>query len=144
MDESEYYKNITQDVFARTLWGEARGEGLLGLEAVASVILNRVALAQARKIIWWGQDIMHVCLKPFQFSCWNTDDPSRPKLFAVTKANREFQRCLSVASRAMAGRIPDATGGATHYHTATVTPAWSRGQKPTAIIGHHIFFKLKG
>ena len=33
----------TNDVLARTLWAEARGEGQAGMEAVACVILNRAA-----------------------------------------------------------------------------------------------------
>ena len=34
------------EILARTLYGEARGEDLAGIEAVASVILNRVAFAR--------------------------------------------------------------------------------------------------
>ena len=34
------------EIFAKTLFGEARGEKLSGIEAVANVILNRVKHAQ--------------------------------------------------------------------------------------------------
>ena len=62
------------EVLARTLYGEARGEGLPGIEAVACVILNRVAFAKARGRYWWGNTVSQVCLKPGQFSCWNAGD----------------------------------------------------------------------
>ena len=32
---------------ARTIWGEARGEGYSGMQSVANVIMNRYAAAQA-------------------------------------------------------------------------------------------------
>ncbi len=129
------------EVLARTLYGEARGETLAGKEAVACVILNRVARATARGgSYWWGRDVVGVCLKPWQFSCWNMNDPNRTKLLAVTESNRTFRTCLSVAERALAGTIEDKTAGATHYHTRTITAAWSRGKTPSAVIGGHFFY----
>ena len=45
------------DILARTLYGEARGEGLIGLEAVACVILNRVSCQKKRGS--HGGDVMY-------------------------------------------------------------------------------------
>lgn len=130
-----------REVLARTLYGEARGEPTPGKEAVACVILNRAARAEARGgSYWWGRDVAGVCLKPWQFSCWNPGDPNRPKLLAVTESNRAFRACLEVADRALAGAIEDITKGATHYHTRAVTPAWSRGRTPCAEVGAHVFY----
>lgn len=42
------------DILARTIYGEARGESISGMEAVASVVLNRVAFAKRRGRFWWG------------------------------------------------------------------------------------------
>ncbi len=42
------------DVLARTIYGEARGESISGMEAVASVVLNRVAFSKRRRRYWWG------------------------------------------------------------------------------------------
>lgn len=42
------------DILARTIYGEARGESISGMEAVASVVLNRVAFANRRGRFWWG------------------------------------------------------------------------------------------
>jgi len=125
------------DTMARTLWGEARGESMVGLEAVASVIVNRACREAG---FWWGDTIESVCLKPFQFSCWNVGDPNRAPMLAVTSADPDFARCLAVARRAIDGEITDRTDGATHYHTAAVQPDWSAGITPSAKIGTHLFF----
>ena len=52
------------DVLARTIYGEARGESISGMEAVASVVLNRVAFSKRRRRYWWGNTITEVCRKP--------------------------------------------------------------------------------
>lgn len=127
---------------ARTLWGEARGEPQAGIEAVASVILNRVCIAQAKGGYWWGTDVISVCQKPYQFSCWNKSDPSYSKLIAVTERNKYFVQCLMITRRALAGQIRDITRGATHYHADYVSPYWIKGETPTLTIGRHIFYKL--
>jgi len=141
---STMYQELAVDVLARTIWGEARNEGTRGMEAVACVVQNRIEIARRRGGYWWGNDVIQVCQKPFQFSCWNANDPNRPKLIAVTDRNIHFATCLRIARRVVYGCIADITGGATHYHTLTVAPYWSEGKDPTVIIGHHIFFKLEG
>lgn len=128
------------DVLARTIYGEARGEPVRGKEAVACVILNRVRRAKRRGGYWWGEDIESVCLKPWQFSCWNDEDPNREKLLKVTGANSVFKTCQRVARRAVGGAIKDPTEGATHYHNVRIEPPWSRGRPPTVIIGQHTFY----
>lgn len=137
-----FYEALAVDVLARTLWGEARGEPAAGIEAVASVILNRVAIAKAKGRYWWGNDVISVCQKPYQFSCWNRSDPSYRKLLAVTDKNIHFATCLRIARRALAGALPDLTRGATHYHADYVSPDWARGETPTLIIGRHLFYRL--
>jgi len=129
------------EVLARTLYGEARGEELAGIEAVASIILNRVAFAQTRGRYWWGNDIKSVCLKPSQFSCWNKADPNRKKLLALSPRDPAYRLCKRIAKRAVAGDLPDQTEGATHYHTHAVDPFWARGHVPCAEIGNHLFYR---
>lgn len=130
------------DVLARTLWGEARGEPVRGIEAVAAVVLNRVAVARAAGgDWWWGGSIVEVCRKPFQFACWLPGDPNREKLLAVGPGDPAFRMCLRIARRAVAGRLADPTGGATHYHARTVAPYWSHGLTPCAEIGNHVFYR---
>ena len=130
------------DILARTLWGEARGETKAGREAVASVVLNRVAFARQKGgRYWWGNDVMSVCLKPWQFSCWNANDPNRAKLEAVRPGNKIFDQCLRIASVAVAGALEDQVSGATHYHVEGLSPPWAKGREPVARLGRHVFYK---
>ena len=130
------------EIFAKTLFGEARGEKLPGIEAVANVIINRVKHAIRLGHFWWGKTISEVCLKPFQFSCWNTSDPNRQLLNQDLSKDAIYQLCERVAKRAIAGFLPDNTRGATHYHTKNVNPSWARAAVPCADIGHHLFYAL--
>lgn len=129
------------DVMARTLYGEARSEGLTGIEAVACVIMNRVQIAVDKGGCWWGCTVRDVCLKPFQFSCWNPDDANFDVIQNVSPDDTVFQLCCRVATRAVAGTLKDITGGATHYHTLCVNPAWARKWVPCAQIGNHLFYR---
>lgn len=123
------------DTLARTLWAEARGEGERGMQAVACVVLNR-----ARQGGWWGRDVVTVCRKPYQFSCWNENTSSRAALLRVTVADPSFAQALGIARTAVAGGLPDFTSGATHYHADYVDPAWARGRKPCFRFGRHLFY----
>ena len=141
-DMQEFFNRVTVDVLARTLWGEARGEGTEGLQAVANVILNRVKIAESRGKFWWGNTIIQVCQKPYQFSCWNRSDPSFKRLQEVDESNLYFATSIRIARRAVAGVLEDITHGATHYHANYVKPYWAKGQEPVVTIGNHIFYKL--
>jgi spore germination cell wall hydrolase CwlJ-like protein len=112
------------------------------MEAVACVILNRVTVAQVKGGYWWGNDIISVCQKPYQFSCWNRSDPNYKQLQAVTEKDIHYATAVRIARRAVAETLADITGGATHYHAKNILPDWANGQTPTAAIGNHIFYKL--
>lgn len=124
------------DTLARTIWAEARGEGRQGMEAVACVILNRAA-----KPCWWGRSIESVCTKPWQFSCWNANDPNLSKLLSVTEKDGSFKEAVEIATLAEAGELKDMVFGATHYHTITISPKWAQGHTPVVVIGNHAFYK---
>lgn len=141
-DDGSYYNELATDVLARTLWGEARGEGPAGMEAVASVILNRARIAQGKGGYWWGGDIISVCQKPYQFSCWNRSDPNYRKLLEIDAKDIHFATAIRISRRAIAGTLQDTTFGATHYHAGSILPFWAKGQRPTTTIGHHIFYSL--
>lgn len=132
--------DLTIDILAKTIFGEARGEPLSGQEAVASVVLNRVGISQKRGHYWWGNNIAEVCQKPYQFSCWNMDDPNYKILLKVNEDNPVFAACKRIARRAAAGLLEDRTGGATHYHVKKLRPKWSFGKIPCAEIGSHFFY----
>ncbi len=135
--------DIAADILARTLWGEARGEGTAGMQAVAAVIMNRVKTSRAKPGgMWWGNDVISVCQKPWQFSCWNRSDPNMKKVMAVTANDPYFKNAQAIARAALAGTLRDPTGGATHYHARGSVPDWAKGQPPTATIGRHVFYIL--
>ena len=124
------------DTLARTLFGEARGEGEKGMIAVACVIMNRV-----KKPGWWGNSVETVCRKPWQFSCWNTSDPNKPIIEHVTEADHQFALACHIAEQAVSGKLEDITHGATHYYDRRAhEPYWARGLKPVVEIGHHKFY----
>jgi N-acetylmuramoyl-L-alanine amidase len=134
----------TIDTLARTIWGEARGEGAAGMQAVAAVILNRLSITKKSGGYWWGDNLIEICRKPYQFSCWNENDPNLKKLQAVDDRDLHFATALRLARRAVTTGLTDPTNGATHYHAAGITPYWSKNEKPCAVLGRHIFYKLKG
>jgi spore germination cell wall hydrolase CwlJ-like protein len=131
-----------RDILARTLWGEARGESLAGQIAVAWAIRNRVFDGKDRS--WWGEGYAGVCQKPYQFSCWNKNDPNYAYLSGAKPIPfREFAQAQIAADQVIAGTAPDPTGGATHYYATTMPkpPTWTKGGKQTLQLGHHVFFK---
>ena len=130
------------DIFARTLYGEARGEfahtGPAAFIAVANVINNRL-----KKGGKYGKTLTEVCLKPRQFSCWNAYDPNR---LVIQQENLEedplFHLCRLVAQKVNKGLWPDLTRNSDHYHARSIKPSWARAGKIKLCLGHHIFYKL--
>ena len=123
------------DTTARTVWGEARGEPYEGKVAVAWVVRNRAAHGG-----WWGQTPHDVCVQPYQFSCWNLNDPNREKMMELDDSNEMFTVCIKAVKEAFAGTI-DPTDGATHYAVSTLQPAWAVKATKTVTIGNHTFYK---
>jgi spore germination cell wall hydrolase CwlJ-like protein len=130
-----------QEILARTLFGEARGEGFYGLMAVANVIINR---AKSR-ITWWGHDVRSVCLAPYQFSCWNESDPNRSLIMAITAGTDPiYNECLTIANAALNGILRDNTNSATSYYARSMPnpPEWAAGKTEVAEVGNHVFFSV--
>ena len=118
-------------IIAITILAEARGEGQGGMYAVAAVIAQR---AFERK-----RTPTEICLKPYQFSCWNG------------KRLKDLEHLLKVSqgkyALALAKNIKllsrDFVGFANHYHNNKIKlPYWAKGEKPVKVIGNHIFYKL--
>lgn len=157
---------LTDDlqVLAATAWGEARGEGEEGIQAVIAVIANRVAIARNRGRYQFGgggckaldgdgvwqtiapASFAAACLMPWQFSAWNANDPNRAKMLELDFDNPDdvLTQCLDGARQAIIGNLADPTDGATFYKT-TVLPwprDWGAPLPPIAVIGRHSFYKL--
>lgn len=132
--------SFEQSVAARTIWGEARGEGDEGMKAVAHVLLNRLKLGR------WGKTMGSVCLWPWQFSCWNVQDPNRPKMLGFHAMDLELGPPAAALAMAVTDdeQGVDPTGGATFYFNPKGLlrpPNWAIGKMPCAIIGNHQFFR---
>jgi len=126
-------------VLARTIYGEARGESWQGKQAVANVVMNRV---KSRR---FPNTIERVCLQPYQFSCWNENDPNS-KIIANLQPgqNSRFNQCIEIARSAEQGLLTDVTGGADHYYASSIAqPSWVRkspNARMTTQIGAHKFY----
>lgn len=123
----DLYRLSEVELLALCIWGEARGEPVIGQLAIAHVVLNRVAAPR-----WWGHDVPSVILKPYQFSFFN--DLTR----AAEGASRPAQ--LTIAELALAKLTQDPTLGATHYHAVGMTPDWTRFLLRLVQIGGHWFY----
>jgi hypothetical protein len=127
------------DILARTIYGEARGSGVAAMQGVASVVVNRYQAG------FPGGSIAGVCRAPYQFSCWNSNDPNLSVIQSVTASNSIFAQCLQIAQMAVTGSLPDNTGGATYYHdTSIATPRSWGNVVETTQIATLIFFKPAG
>ena len=128
-----------QAVIAKTLWGEARGEPPEGMQAVASVIERRRQLGWRK-----AKSAAQVCLTPFQFSCWNKNDPNRARMEAVARQrDAAFERAWALAGQILDGELDENAEGATHYYALSLRepPSWAVGRTPCCRRGNHLFFK---
>jgi len=130
------------DIMARTVWGEARGEGYAGMQAVANVIMNRRKVSELTPYNkdWWGETITEICLAPKQFSAWLVGDPNRALAMAVTPADLQFRMAQEICIKAIGGFLPDLTYGAVNYHANYILPSWANPSRRTAAIGNHVFY----
>lgn len=125
-----------RQVLAATVRGEARGGGRPAMEDVAQVVLNRVFHPS-----WWGRDVLSVCLDPWQFSCWNVDDPNRAYVLRGDPADPSVVLSLAVADDALARRLIDHTRGADSYFAIGIEPpSWTARAVHTVDRWRHSFW----
>jgi len=114
------YTDRDLDIAARTMLGEARGQGIAGLAAVGNVLANRaydpVFAGQ------YGRSVAQQALAPNQFSAWNYDDPNRQYMVGIPTTSPQYQQALDIARSIFEGRTPDNTRGALNYRNADVAP----------------------
>jgi len=134
--------DLTKDdlIVAATLWGEARGEGIEGMKAVANVIRNRAdSLKKSPK---------DVVLQKKQFSIWNdttTDnflDKINKSILKNSKDGSAWENAKKIVKSHVKTKGPDNTMGAQFYHTTSIKPNWDYNKlKYTTTIGNHKFYK---
>ena len=123
------------------IYHEARSQSLIGMLAVANVILTRTYSKKFPDTIcgvvhqgryWKNSPVRDKC----QFSYWCD---GKPETIANVDA---YQESVGAAELALQGAVLSQTGGATHYHAAYVTPYWSMDEEFMVLgqIGSHIFY----
>lgn len=136
--------DLTSDfhVLAATIDGEAEGEPLAGKQAVASSILNRVALSKVHSHFGDGT-IRGACLAHAQFDCWMPGpDCDRINALEFEHPSPGLQDCMDVANEAIQGALTDPTGGSTHYYDHGILgPMWLVGAKWCGQFGRQLFWK---
>ncbi|GER92673.1 cell wall hydrolase [hot springs metagenome] len=143
MSDNKKFESLSDvELMSICIYGEARNQGLDGMLAVASVILNR-----AQNPSWWGSDIKSVILKKWQFSCLNENDPNRKTLENIASDFQDslnrlnmLRHCYWVAKGLLEGFLTSNVGVATHYHTRSVSPSWKEKLQKVTQIGDHIFY----
>lgn len=124
-------------IMAKTLWGEARGktdEGE-GVKAVAAVILNRLASSR------YPSTLAGVCRQSKQFSCWNSNDPNRAKIDALSATDPGLSKLRDIVDQVIAaGPQSVLPADVLHYHTTTISADWSMGKPVFKRIGSHNFY----
>ena len=123
---------------ALNVYYESRGEPLEGQYAVAEVTMNRVADPRYPDTVCEAvyQKKWDYLRKRYvgAFSWTELDHNARPR-------GEAWERALSVAELTYAGSRTSVLDGAVHYHASHIRPSWSRGKKPVARIGRHLFYK---
>jgi N-acetylmuramoyl-L-alanine amidase len=102
-----------------------------------------IACSMARTVRGWGEGYAGVCLKPWQFSCWNQNDPNYPFLSGAKPIPpKQFAQAQRAADLVISGQEPDITKGATYYYATTMPkpPTWAKGATQTFRLGNHVFF----
>jgi spore germination cell wall hydrolase CwlJ-like protein len=125
---------------ALTVAQEAGWEPFMGQLAVAHVIVNRTKCSKA--------SVIDTVFRNMQFSCWNTNSPTRMNLDTIPDGILKIS--YMAAAAAYFNLKEDPSNGATHYLNEEVTrklrggslPGWFDEGKVTVRIGQHTFLKL--
>lgn len=128
------------------IYGEARGESIKGMTAVAYTAVNRAVKKR----------ICQVVLAPKQYSVFNNSPALRAlatKPHVIPKHRnpidaKSWQNASKVARIVLERKVKDPTRGSTHYLAPSVMkskkyryPTWSRKYTRTAIIDNHYFYR---
>ena len=124
-------------IVAATLMGEAGGEPVAGMDAVAQVITVRM---EEREL-----DAVSVCLERRQFCVWNGGStPVYRRIRAWEKADSPaWRRAKEMAGRVITGVYPVGKERFNHfYNPARCAPAWRQELTDTRRIGKHLFGRI--
>ncbi|WP_433740535.1 cell wall hydrolase [Pseudomonas putida] len=122
---------------ARSIYWEAKGKDAADMEAVASVVMNRLGHEgfpdTVCGVVKQGSET-----KSCQFSWWcdgKSDSVQEEVPYAMAK---------EIARKALNKQLPDRTKGALYFHDRTVKPEWAKEYINTVDIGLFRFYKPRG
>lgn len=136
------HNNEDLEILAKTIFGEARGEykkingGLASLIAIGNVILNRFKKEG-------NKTVKEICLKKYQFSCWNENEKNHPDNLNYFGDDLKIYKICEVVAHGIFNKDwPDLTNGSCHYYSESIskTPYWAINKRPVFQIGSHLFF----
>ena len=118
---------------ARTIYWEARGEKAASMEAVASVVMNRLGNKEfpdnVCAVVRQGNE-QGAC----QFSWWCDGRSDR------AQDDESYATAKEIARKALNLQLRDRTDGALYFHHRNVSPGWSKKFRETKEIGDFIFY----
>ena len=130
---------------AMNIYMEAGNQSVAGKLAVAHVTLNRVDMERYPSsvcgVVTQGPTYQTKSGMTFpvkwrcQFS-WFCDGKADKPVDSIT-----WNESIHLAKKILHNRMYDFTDGATHYHNAQVSPAWSRQLKKIVVIDNHTFYR---
>ncbi len=94
----------TRELFARMLRCEAEGEGINGMQAVASVIMNRVNVTNGEYLREGQGDLRRILTQPYQFTCYMdtiNGVPNAQNVFNMTPNDIQYE----IVDWALSGNI---------------------------------------
>ena len=130
---------------ANNIYFEARSEPIKGQIAVAFVTLNRVTSELFPDSICdvVKQKRNNVC----QFSWYCESRPKRQytKHILTGEGSLQYNEIIDIATFVYANyeKLNDPTHGSLFYHADYVRPGWRKRMDKVAVIGAHIFYRLR-
>jgi len=129
-------------ILVQTVLGEASGEGVEGMLAVANVIKNR-ALSGA-----YPPDPKDVATQKKQFSAWNAvSEGGNNPAATFPVGSPEYKEALKIVQSVFNNTMPDNTYGSLQFHTNNITPYWADEAITEGVgamsIGNHTFYPTK-
>lgn len=119
---------------ARSIYWEAKGKSFADMEAVASVVMNRLGKEgfpdTVCKVVKQGSE-----QKTCQFSWWcdgRSDQVVEDDQYTIAK---------EIARKALNKQLPDRTHGALYFHDRNVKPDWAKEYIKTTETGMFLFYK---
>lgn len=104
-----------RELFARILKCEADGEGINGMKAVATVVMNRVHVSDGEYLRIGQGDLRRVIEQPYQFTCMMPTVYGEPNPQTIWSSPPE-QRHYEIVDWALAGNQLPAAGDCLWYY----------------------------